>query len=378
MSTLREAIVVIPGTRWEDTQGTDHRLAQALSDHCHVLWVDPPVPFAGPAQVQRPTGIALMHLDQLQGSITRLRYLVTPGFTRPELQLLATALRDRAIRTAQRRLGLATQATLLLSPRDQFPAKSTGQRWLHVTDDWVQGAAMMGLNRQDVQRRLVRNLAETDHLSAVSPYLEKVLLELDPGHDVQVLPNGCTVLHTEAVRPKPAIPSKVVLLGQLNERLDLQILDYLATSGLTIEVIGPRREQEKNVKECLDRFLAAQNVHWHGEVAPNEVPALIQDAAVGITPYLDNDFNRASFPLKTLDYLAAGLAVVSTDSPAVRWLDTPNVQIAQGPRHFVQLVAQLAENPGTQEERQQRINFANGHSWQMRAASLMDRLKVQV
>ncbi|MFJ2353218.1 glycosyltransferase [Glutamicibacter sp. NPDC087673] len=379
MRGLRDAIVVIPGTRWEDTQGTDHRLAQALSEHCQVLWVDPPVPFAGPARVLRPAGAGFAHLDQLQESIIRLRYLVAPGFTRPGLDRLAKALRDAAMLRAQRRLGLRVQATLLLSPRDEFPAGSTGERLLHVTDDWVQGAAMMGLGPRQVRRRLAKNLAAADQVSAVSPYLEQVLHEVDSNAVVQVVPNGCTVLHPQGQGsgPAPEPNGKVVLLGQLNERLDMEVLKQLAASGLPIEVIGPRRERGPVAVAGLDRFLAAENVHWHGEVAPGEVPALLAGAMVGITPYLDNEFNRASFPLKTLDYLAAGLAVVSTDSPAVRWLDTPFIRVAGSPEHFVELAGQLAAGPAQGSERQQRIDFANGHSWQARAASLIGRIKVQ-
>ena len=59
-----------------------------------------------------------------------------------------------------------------------------------------------------------------------------------------------------------------------------------------------------------------------------ELPSYLRVIDVGLTPYSQSDFNRASFPLKTLEYLAAGRPVVASDLPANRWLDTSHVSIA--------------------------------------------------
>jgi teichuronic acid biosynthesis glycosyltransferase TuaH len=50
------------------------------------------------------------------------------------------------------------------------------------------------------------------------------------------------------------------------------------------------------------------------------VSSYLSGVDVGITPYRDTPFNRASFPLKTLEYLGSGLPVVSSDLPTARWL----------------------------------------------------------
>ncbi|GGJ70808.1 glycosyltransferase [Glutamicibacter ardleyensis] len=378
MRQIRDAIVVIPGTRWENTQGTDHRLAEALSKHFPVLWVDPPVPLIGPAVVARPTRKSAFQLDPVQEGITRLRYLVSPGFTRPGIEVLTRYLRDRAIRKTLAEQGLRVQATVLLSPRDEFPKKVGGKRLLHVTDNWVSGAEMMGLNPHRVAARLKKNLASAHVVSVVSPFLGEVLAELQPGLHTRVVPNGCRPLGAEQAQLPVRSSGNVVLLGQLNERLDFEILDSLVAAGHQIDVVGPRRERDPQVSRQLDQFLGAANVFWHGEVKPSEVPPLIGAAAVGITPYLDNAFNKASFPLKTLDYLAAGLPVVSTDSPAVRWLDTDLVKIADTPRDFVRLVGGLVAQAPDAQTRQRLIDFASLHSWESRAASLIELSQVKM
>ncbi len=77
---------------------------------------------------------------------------------------------------------------------------------------------------------------------------------------------------------------------------------------------------------------------WVGRRAFEELPAYLRLMNVGLTPYTDTPFNRASFPLKTLEYLAAGLPVVSTDLPATRWLNTDLVRIADSQSDFVSAV----------------------------------------
>ena len=88
---------------------------------------------------------------------------------------------------------------------------------------------------------------------------------------------------------------------------------------------------------------------------------------VGLTPYADTAFNRASFPLKTLEYLAAGRAVVSTPLPANDWLGTDLIDIAAGPSRFAARVRRLLAEPATPDLVARRRAFANEHGWDRRA-----------
>ena len=93
-------------------------------------------------------------------------------------------------------------------------------------------------------------------------------------------------------------------------------------------------------------------------------------SAVGLVPYTDTQFNRASFPLKTLEYLAAGLPVVSSDLPSVRWLATDQVEIAGDPHTFGDAVDRAVEQSSDPALREQRQSFARGHDWANRVATL--------
>lgn len=370
-----EWLVILAGSRWEDTRGTDHRLAEALSRKVRVLWVDPPVPLIGPASGGRPAAIPGYSVDQIQPNLARLRVTVPPAFTRPLMSAIASALVHRAIRSVARTQQTSPMATILLSPRDVFPQRNTGHRVLHVTDDWPAGARMMGLTRARVVRTLRRNMRCADSVTVVSPSLVDSLPST-PGSVVPVvLPNGCHLPETAQRDLPEKLKPRVGLIGQLNERLDMDLLDELAASGLPIEVIGPRRERQPQTVERLNRFLGAENVTWLGEMSEASLGDRLQTMSVGITPYADNDFNRASFPLKTMDYLAAGIAVVSTDLPAVRWLNSSLVSVGSTRQEFVDLVKMAHASPIGIEGRTERWSFARKHTWDARATQLLSLIR---
>ncbi len=91
---------------------------------------------------------------------------------------------------------------------------------------------------------------------------------------------------------------------------------------------------------------------------------------VGVVPYRDSPFNRGSFPLKTLEYLAAGRGVVATDLPAIRWLATDLVSVAVTPEHFAGEVDRLLGEPRTRALMAGRQAFAARRSWAHRAAAI--------
>jgi teichuronic acid biosynthesis glycosyltransferase TuaH len=157
------------------------------------------------------------------------------------------------------------------------------------------------------------------------------------------------------------------VVGQLNERIDVDLLSAVADTGVGLVLVGPRnaRWSPTGTKALLSRT----NVHHVGAVPFEDVPRWLARIDVGLTPYTDSGFNRASFPLKTLEYLAAGLPVVSTDLPASRRLrqQTQHVWIASEPRSFADAVLQAASCPSGFDVVAQRRAVAELHSWATRA-----------
>lgn len=364
MST-KGTLVWMAGTRWDDLTGTEKRLAGALAEYRGVLWVDPPAPvFGGTARGIRPVA------EQLSPQLTRLIVPVLPGAWRPVLGTAASWLLHRAVRSAAGSAKVPG-AVVAAGPLARFPRLGSGVKVFFVTDDWLAGAGLMGLSAERIRRCMLRNLAEADLVAAVTEDLAVRLRELRPGTTVLHLPNGCVPLPAAPDAPEPG-GMGAVLLGQLNDRLDFDVLGAVAAAGIPLALIGPRTERDPETRARLDALLQHGSVTWEGEIPPDTVPARLRRAAAGITPYADSPFNRSSFPLKTLDYLSAGLPVVSTDLPAARWLGTGHVVRESTPEGFTAALQRvLAETPDPGQIRE-RQNFARQHSWDARARTLLD------
>ncbi len=91
---------------------------------------------------------------------------------------------------------------------------------------------------------------------------------------------------------------------------------------------------------------------------------------MGLVPYGDTEFNRWSFPMKALECLSAGRPVVATSLPAMRWLNTPYMTLADTPETFAAAVLQSVDGARDPELVKARRAFARGHSWAERAQQL--------
>ncbi len=108
------------------------------------------------------------------------------------------------------------------------------------------------------------------------------------------------------------------------------------------------------------------------------MPEVLRGCAVGLVPYTHSLFNEGSFPLKTLEYLAAGLPVVATDLPAIRWLGCPDVDVADAPDAFAAAVRTLVDRPGPNlQGRERRRSFAREHDWERRAEAFVEVLALR-
>ena len=134
--------------------------------------------------------------------------------------------------------------------------------------------------------------------------------------------------------------------------------------------MGPR--QRTLTSPQLERLLSRPEVQWVGGKPFEDLPSYLRCMDVGLTPYCDTDFNRASFPLKTLEYLAGGRPVVTTDLPVNAMLDPDLITVASNPASFAAAVRQIAHTPRSQADMAERRAFAAQHTWEARARRLAE------
>jgi teichuronic acid biosynthesis glycosyltransferase TuaH len=255
---------------------------------------------------------------------------------------------------------------------DLLDAVPTRQRLFYATDDFVAGAGLMGTDAAWLARRQRRQLELADTVVAISPALRDGWAESRP--DIHMIPNGCEPEHYAGVDALPApddirLPRPIAgFVGHMSERIDLAMLEAVAATGTSLLLVGPRQSTFEIAR--MDALLARPNVRWVGPKAFAELPPYLGAIDVGVTPYQRSDFNRASFPLKTLEYLAAGRPAVVSDLPAHRWLDTPHVSIAGSPEAFAARVLEVLAMPPDPAAAAERRAIATHHSWTARTAEI--------
>jgi glycosyltransferase involved in cell wall biosynthesis len=211
-----------------------------------------------------------------------------------------------------------------------------------------------------VQRRHDRLVRAADLVTGVSPMLVEDSLAANPR--AFLLPNGADVAHFARPGRAPAAlqgrGTVVGFAGAVSWRVDTALVEGIARRrpGWTIVLVG-------RVTVPLPRLA---NLLVVGDQPYDDLPGWVHRFGVGIVPYTDAAFNRASFPLKVFDYLASGVPVVTTPLPALRDL-VPCVRLAGDVDEFVREI-ELALAGGPPAERCRRLVTEN--SWDARAEAL--------
>ncbi len=393
-------VVWMAPTSWDGIPGTDRPLAMALTRYARVLWVDPPVSPVTPARLRgEVSGGLLPELTDMGGGITRLTPVALPGLTRPGIRTTTAPLVRAQVKWALRQRGIRPFAVVAGYLEDLLGRWGDAVNVVYSTDDHVAGAELMGLSADRIRAQERQAAAHADVVVVVSPHLAEHWAALGAPAPV-LIPNGSLPAYTDGVSPEPAVsdmPGPVVgLIGQLTPRIDLGVLAAVADAGYSLLLVGPYDARWE--RDGFAALTARPNVRYAGRVPAEEVPSYLASIDVGLVPYADSAFNRASFPMKTLEYFSAGLPVASTDLPGSRWLrdslagfDAGHADqlmaLTSDPGEFVAAVCRLAGAPGSQAGPRRGTAsgaeparsaaaraFADQHSWPRRADAFAEAI----
>ena len=123
-----------------------------------------------------------------------------------------------------------------------------------------------------------------------------------------------------------------------------------------------------------------RNFCLHSPVNTDRLPEFFKGARIGIIPFQRNEHTDAVFPLKFFEYMAAGLAVVTTDLPSLAEYSSL-IEFCSTEDRFIESVSRLhrencSNDPVTRElskERQkQRVDAAREHTWERRIRNLTE------
>jgi glycosyltransferase involved in cell wall biosynthesis len=190
-------------------------------------------------------------------------------------------------------------------------------------------------------------------------------------HDCYMFPSGVDTAHyAKSLKLRRPHDRPVAgYVGVLDERLDLELLAELPEllPGWTLRMVGPVAKIDRS------DLPQAANVEYLGQVGYDDLPSIMAGFDVALMPFAMNEATKSISPTKTLEYLAAGLPVVSTPVP----------DVVAGYRDIVSVVdsaaamaaacrAALTDTPAARNARLRHIR--GRHEWDRIAAEMADLL----
>jgi teichuronic acid biosynthesis glycosyltransferase TuaH len=371
--TRRGLIVLCAANNYNAVKGADQHMAENLARNCELLYVDPP---QSRVSLRRNPALATVleepTLRRTSTGFWRLTPVVPPFPMRRGMRSITEQLVKRAIRRAV--AAIAGEATVLITSWATLDVSGICNERLKVwwaQDDFAAGAELMGISQRPTAAGQLSQARSSDFVVAINPDVaERWQSE---GCEVELIPNGCdpqAFASVGEITPSTDVqlaPPIAVMMGQFNDRTDPRLLRAVVDAGMSLLLVGPAAGATW-ISDLGDR----ENVAWVGAQPFEALPRYLAHAQVGLVPYTDSDFNRASFPLKTLEYLAAGLPVVTTDLPSTRWLkaDPELVRIADDPESFAAAAVTAAASQDAAATARRR-EFAGAHSYAQRTRDLL-------
>ena len=198
-----------------------------------------------------------------------------------------------------------------------------------------------------------------------------------PGRQAILLPQGVDFDHFHNASPstvtEPAdlagIPRpRLVFMGLLAPWVDVDLLAEVAKAHAhaSLVVLGP-------VRADVDQLRKQPNVFFLGQRSYEDVPSYLAHCDVGLVPFRQNSLTHYVNPLKLLEYMASGLAVVSTALPHVTTFDGV-IRCASTAGDFVAQVSKAlrdSSDGGSEES----VAVARENSWDRRAEQFSDVLQ---
>jgi len=139
------------------------------------------------------------------------------------------------------------------------------------------------------------------------------------GRRVHVIPNGADQELFGRARTRVPHPPTVVYMGRVLEWAGLEVaLAALAVGRREIRdlrcmILG---RPDPGYLACLQalarRLDLTQTVRFEGEIAYRDLPRYLQACDVGLATFQPHPMKRYAFPLKVVEYMAAGLPVIGT------------------------------------------------------------------
>jgi len=175
------------------------------------------------------------------------------------------------------------------------------------------------------------------------------------------------VLDSNAITRTPG----VVFSGNLTTmKVDFDLLDSIVAARIPLDLAGPI--DDNGVARERVEALVKSGAVYHGLLSFEELAVMSANRTVGVIPYRSTAYTRGVSPLKTFEYMRAGLGVVATNIPGVDSL-APDVVKVDHKRAWLRAVKSMLDLPSA-HDLDRRVSLAENHSWEARSREILHLL----
>ncbi len=194
-----------------------------------------------------------------------------------------------------------------------------------------------------------------------------------------VVPSGVAIRHDHRIKDDEKPWKEVFYVG--SSRYEWKGIEVLLEAvarleGIKLNIIG---DLESRITQLHTfRLLEKKGrINVWGYIPPASVPRVLQEAAIGVLPTSDDRLIGRKFtsPLKLLEYMAAGMAVVASDLPSTREIVSEKEALLVAPGDPVALASGIERIVSDPELRSRlarnAFKKAGAFSWEKRAEKIL-------
>jgi glycosyltransferase involved in cell wall biosynthesis len=361
---------------WDGHPTSNTHLMRLLARRNRVLWLESVAmrsPHVGSSRdlrrMARRLATAARGVRRVEADLWVASPLVLPVPHSP----WAAALNRRLLRWTAgrlcRRLGMEPFQVWTFLPTAGDHARALGGRPLvyYCVDDWAHSPDYDGARVAEAEARLCQ-AADVVFATSQALVAEKRRWNRRTHH----APHGVDHAHfARALDPALPIATEVARLrapvlavvGLLDWRIDTGLLAALADRrpDWSLALVGPALAD-------LGALAARPNVHLLGRVPYARLPAVLKGCAVGLIPFVVDEYTRHIDPVKLREYLSAGLPVVATALPEVAAIDA-SCRIVGGVDDLIVALEAALRDSGP-EARMRRSTAMASETWEARVEAI--------
>jgi glycosyltransferase involved in cell wall biosynthesis len=182
--------------------------------------------------------------------------------------------------------------------------------------DYAPGWCDHGLRRRWIAGLEARSLVSADRVISCGHRLA-TLRTSQSGQTVPVIPNGVKWDMFQAAQEKIAHGPTVIYMGRVADWAGLEVA-FEAIAGIREEIPDLRLlvlgrsdpAYERRLRSVVSALRVEEAVRFVGEVKYEDLPEFLRQADVGLATFRPNPMKDFAFPLKVIEYMAAGVPVV--------------------------------------------------------------------